>query len=148
MKTQALHKRSYKLVVDSTSMLLMMLFVYASVSKLLIVDDFQGQLMQSPLMPRAAIKLISIGVPAIELIVVFMLLFRRTIELGFYLSFFLMLSFTLYLIALVVTAGDIVPCSCGGILGQLDFGIHIVFNVVFCAFSVIGLYFLYKHPDL
>lgn len=141
MRTVILHKINKKLIVDGVSILLMLLFAYASISKLFILEAFQGQLMESPLFPRALIPLISILVPASELVVVLLLLFKQTLKAGLYFSFLLMSTFTFYLIALVIASGDIAPCSCGGILESLDFKTHIIFNAVYCALPSIGLYF-------
>ena len=59
---------------------------------------------------------------------------------GLYLSFFLMIAFTVY-IFLILNYSDFVPCSCGGIIEKLGWTEHMIFNICFalCALAAIGI---------
>jgi hypothetical protein len=58
---------------------------------------------------------------------------------GLYAFFSLMSLFTIY-IAVMLLSGSDIPCSCGGVLEEMSWGTHIVFNCVFVALSAWGIY--------
>ena len=123
--------------IEIASYLLIILFLYAAISKLVIFSEFQEQMSQSPLIPRNLIPFLAIFIPISELIIVWLLVFEKTLKVGFYLSFFTMLTFTIYIVALVTFAEN-VPCACGGILGSLGYFEHIVFNILFTLIALFG----------
>ncbi len=108
------------------------LFIYAALTKLLTHSAFLFQLSQSPLIPPSLIGFTSVFVPGLELILVVMLYFKRTYLFALYALFFLLFLFTAYIV-LLLTIDENAPCSCGGILNNLSFEAHIVFNVLFLA---------------
>ena len=122
------------------SLLFILLFVYAAVSKLLDFETFQTQLGQSPLLSAYA-KPVAIGVPLFELLISFLLMFkrfRRMALLGFYC---MMVMFTAYIV-IILNFTDFVPCSCGGVLEALGWTEHLIFNGVFVLLSGYLLWFL------
>ncbi|MGC1244316.1 MAG: MauE/DoxX family redox-associated membrane protein [Chryseosolibacter sp.] len=50
-----------------------------------------------------------------------------------------MFAFTGY-IAFILTFSPYVPCSCGGILSSMGWTEHLIFNVVFTALAVAGIF--------
>ncbi|MCD1117539.1 HTTM domain-containing protein [Chryseobacterium turcicum] len=104
-----------------------LLFCYASISKIIDFENFQVQIAQSPILSSVA-GFISYGVLIIELVVCFLLIFERTRIIGLYSSFFLMVSFTIY-IYVILNYSDNVPCSCGGILEKMGWRTHLIFNI-------------------
>jgi hypothetical protein len=58
-----------------------------------------------------------------------------------YSSAILMSAFTIY-IAVMLLSGSDIPCSCGGVVEELSWGAHIVFNSVFVILSLLGVYLL------
>jgi hypothetical protein len=50
----------------------------------------------------------------------------------------LMVSFTIYIIA-TLTFSKHIPCSCGGIIAQLSWKQHILFNTVFIILGFLGI---------
>ncbi|SHN07002.1 MauE/DoxX family redox-associated membrane protein [Chitinophaga sp. CF418] len=128
---------SRKFSLDILSALLVFLFVYTSISKLLDYDTFRRQLGQSPFITLYA-PVIVWALPVGELIIAGFLLFARTRLTGFYLSFFLLSLFTFYLMAML-RLSYFIPCSCGGVLQHLSWNAHIVFNIIFVIFSSIGV---------
>src|SRR6266705_3100424 len=86
------------------------MFSYASLSKLAVVGAFQYQLSQSPLIPQSMVQPLSFGIPIVELVIV-VLLFSNNLKMaGLYASFFMMIFFTIYLIALL-SINENLPCS-------------------------------------
>lgn len=132
--------RSSKLshvLIAVVSMLFILLFSYATVSKLLDFETFETQLGQSLLLKPFA-GWLSLGVIALELLITALLCFGTTRLLGFYLSFFLMLLFTTYIVVILNFASN-VPCSCGGVLEALGWKAHLIFNVFFIGMALIGI---------
>lgn len=116
-------------LADAAAYLFVLLFVYAAVSKLLEFEDFQIQLAQSPLLSAYA-RLVAPVIIAIELITAILLSFSVTRLVGLYLSFSLVVGFTIY-IYLILNYSEFIPCSCGGILEDMGWTEHLVFNLGF-----------------
>jgi hypothetical protein len=134
---------SRKLLLDILSALLVFLFIYTSISKLLDYDTFRRQLGQSPFITLYA-QVIVWALPMGEIIIAGFLLYPRTRLAGFYLSFFLLSLFTFYLVAMLKLS-YFIPCSCGGVLQHLSWNAHIVFNIVFVILSTIGVLLQERH---
>lgn len=124
-------------IVETISVLFVLLFVYAAISKLLDFEIFKVQLGQSPLLAPFQ-GTIAWMVPLLELIISIMLLIPILRVKALYASYALMTCFTLYIIT-VLKFSNRIPCSCGGILEKLGWEEHIVFNMVFIILSIIGL---------
>jgi len=128
-----------KTAIEIISSLLILLFVYAALSKLFEYNGFKVQLRNSEwLKPIAGI--IAWLVPAIELAISLMITVKATRILGLYASLILLLIFTLY-IAGMLLSGMRLPCSCGGIIQQLSWKQHLLFNLFFLLLSLIGIVF-------
>jgi hypothetical protein len=125
------------ILVETICYLYIFLFTYAAVSKIIDFDNFEIQLGQSPML-REFVFFISYGIPAIELILAGLLLFKKTKLIGLYGSFALMSSFSTYLFILL-TYSDYIPCSCGGILEKMGWEEHLAFNIVFLIMAVIAI---------
>lgn len=113
--------------VEFTSYFFILLFCYASISKIMDFENFQVQIAQSPIFSSVA-GFISYGVLITELLVCILLIFDRSRIIGLYSSFFLMVSFTIY-IYFILNYSDNVPCSCGGILEKMGWRTHLIFNI-------------------
>lgn len=114
-----------------------LLFIYASISKVLDFENFQVQLAQSPLLSAYA-GFISYAVIIVEIIVAVLVCIKDTRLIGLYLSLAIMVSFTVY-IYLILNFSDFVPCSCGGILEKLGWTEHLIFNIVCVLFAFVGI---------
>lgn len=126
-----------------SSILLVILFSYSAIVKGYDINLFQGQMVQSPLLPLSLIKFISYIIPIFEISIVFLLINEKTREFGFYLAYFLMLLFTLYLLTLVIFFSNNIPCACGGILVNMGYSTHILFNIFFTLLSLVSI-IIYK----
>ncbi|WP_110056693.1 MauE/DoxX family redox-associated membrane protein [Chitinophaga sp. S165] len=124
-------------IVFVIAVLLQVLFFYAAVSKVSDMEKFRTEIGQSPLLTYF-VPVIAIGVPVFEIAIVGLLYFERTRLLGLYLSLFLMAAFTAYVIAIMRFASH-VPCSCGGILSNMNWKQHLGFNIAFTGLALAGI---------
>lgn len=123
--------------------LLILLFIYSSLSKLSDYDRFVVQLSKSPYITAYA-DLIAWSIPATEILIALLLVIKRARLLGLYASFFLMSLFTAYLI-IMLNFSYYIPCSCGGVLEYLSWNQHIVFNAFFIILSSAGAIMQHKN---
>lgn len=124
-------------VVDVICYLLIFLFVYASVSKLIAVSDFRIQISQSPLLAPVS-GFVAWFIPIIELVISVQLVKRGWRLLGLMGSFGLMMAFTLY-IGAILQFSEHIPCSCGGVLQRLGWTEHLIFNIAFTLLALVGI---------
>lgn len=124
-------------LLELICLLYVLLFVYASVSKLLDFENFQIQLGQSPML-SAFTGWVSWGVIIIELVTACLLAFYKTRLLGLYISFVLMTMFTTY-IYIILNFSAFIPCSCGGVLEKLNWTQHLIFNICFIGIAILGV---------
>ena len=134
---QKLLPNYHSFLVPVTCYLYVLLFVYAALSKLLDFENFRVQLAESPLLSAYA-GLVAPAVIGLELLIVLLLCFKTSRLTGLYASFFLMVAFTVY-IYLILNYSDFVPCSCGGILEQLGWREHLVFNITFALLALLAI---------
>jgi uncharacterized membrane protein YphA (DoxX/SURF4 family) len=120
-------------IVGIISLLLILLMVYAALAKLNDFDNFRFGLSESPIIAPFA-GILAWAVPATELLIAVMLSLSFLRLAGLYASFVLMLLFTLYIIVMLSFYEDI-PCSCGGVLEDMSWGVHIAFNLLFVLLS-------------
>lgn len=132
--------------LDTIVFLLMLLFIYAALSKVLTFDLFVAQIGKSPLITAYAATL-AWAVPAVELIISVLLFFPKTRLVGMYGAFTLMFAFTAY-IAFILTFSPYVPCSCGGILNSMGWTEHLIFNAVFTILALIGIAIMVRNKPV
>lgn len=119
--------------------LLMLLFAYTAFSKIFAFGKFRFALSTAPLIGKYT-EVLAALIPAIELIIVALLLIPRTSKAGLMSAISLLSVFTGYLIFMVLTSANL-PCSCGGVIQQLSWKQHIVFNIFFIELGIVGIYF-------
>lgn len=132
-----------KAIVEGICLLYVLLFAYAAISKLIDHQQFAQQLQESPLHRFAAILVWL--VPASELVLAALLLIPTTRKLALYGSFLLMMTFTLYIIYILKYTLDI-PCSCGGLLEDMTWPQHLIFNIVFTALALTAIVLMRLSP--
>ncbi|MFH6961666.1 DoxX family protein [Flavobacterium plurextorum] len=125
------------LIVYIICLLYILLFVYAGVSKLLEFENFQIQIGQSPLLSAFAGP-ISWIVIFLEFLISALLSLERFRRIGLYLGFVLMVLFSVY-IFFIMNFASFVPCSCGGVLEDMNWQQHFLFNLLFVILGAIGL---------
>lgn len=134
-----------KFIIEAVSFLLIVLFIYAAVSKILDFSNFRVQLGKSPILDLFA-STIAVVVPTIEILISFILIFKKTRKLGLYASFALLMMFTFYLIV-ILNYSYYIPCSCGGILQGLSWRAHILFNSLFIGATALAI-LIYREPGV
>lgn len=134
-------KAKYVLIVRY---FVVLLFVYAAISKLITFDEFKVQLTQSPLLSIYA-GVIAYLVVISELVIAFLLNIRSTKLLGLYLSYGLMVAFSIY-IYLILNYSDFIPCSCGGVLEKLGWNEHLLFNIITSFLILLSIFYTEDKP--
>lgn len=124
-------------VVEIICFLFILLFMYAAASKLIDYEKFRVQLGQSPMLTAFA-GWVAWIIPTIEIIISLMLAFRKWQLFGLYAAFSLMVVFTGYIIV-ITKFSDYIPCSCGGILQDMTWNQHLVFNIAFVVLGITGI---------
>ncbi len=127
-----------QILLECISALLIMLFLYASLSKFLDFHTFTGEMNNQPL-PNSWTPFLVWFIPCSEILMCIALLFERTRLIGFYASLFFMSLFTIYSIIIVLNFFGRIPCSCGGVIKRLTWNQHIVLNLFFVALSISGI---------
>jgi putative oxidoreductase len=119
------------------SSLLIFLFGYTAISKLLSIDRFEAVLEQSPLISSGA-ALLSWQIPLAELGIVLLLIFSSTRKWGLWASLVMFSLFTVYLGYMVLFTPQL-PCSCGGVISIMSWKSHVLFNLCFIGLTVVGI---------
>jgi hypothetical protein len=130
-----------KVITEIIGSLLICLFIYAFVSKIIEYQLFANQLSKNPFLKHFA-GTVALVVPLSEILVAGLLVFKRTQLNGLYGSLILLSIFSVYIILLYLS-GKPLPCSCGGFVGLLSWPQHLLFNSIFILLSATGI-ILYK----
>ncbi|MCY1515491.1 hypothetical protein D9M68_500790 [compost metagenome] len=133
--SKTIYKRRF--FVDLVCYAYFLLFLYAAVSKLIDYESSELRMAKSPIITEFATILVWL-VPAVEIIIALMLVIPKTIMLGLYAALALMSMFTAYIIA-ILNFSDTIPCSCGGVLEQLSWTEHLVFNLTFIIMAMMAI---------
>ena len=133
---------SRKRIIEMLNALLILLFVYAGVSKLLDYTLFKNMLRLPPwYFPATVAGHIAWLLPVGLLSIAIMLLIPSLRLKGLWLSLLALLAFTTA-IALLFLSGASLPCSCNGVFAAMSWEWHALFNIVFILLTTItiGLY--------
>lgn len=125
------------IITDIISSLFILLFVYTSVSKLSNLTGFISVLFRSPLLSSYS-TFVAWAIPITEILISCLLFFRNTRKWGLLSSMILMCVFTGYLIYMIYFTPNL-PCSCGGVISQLSWKQHLIFNVIFTFLGTVGV---------
>lgn len=128
-------------VIAIITAMLMTLFFYTAISKLLDMEEFLRQLTNQALPGWSVVPLLWL-IPISELFTTVLLLIPITQKVGLYASAVLMTLFTVYMGLVLLNVFTRVPCSCGGVLRSLDFKTHFLFNLLFLVIAMVGIYMI------
>jgi hypothetical protein len=128
-----------ELVVGS----LILLYIYTATSKLLEFGSFRHVLSRSPLIGNIA-PVVAWILPSMEILISLLLILPQTRRIGLWCSFVLMLAFTGY-VGYMLAFTPHLPCSCGGVLKQMTWKQHLVFNIAYTIIALLGIW-LYQRP--
>lgn len=124
-----------------------LLLSYAALNKLMNYEAARRAMLMQVFSRKVALVLVWL-VPVIELLLVLLLLFVRTRLLGLWMATLLMLAFSIYLVVANLGGFGKVPCGCGGILGKMDYKVHLVFNLFFVALGVWGIVMVLRSTSI
>jgi hypothetical protein len=134
-----------KIIIEIISSLLILLFLYASVSKWLAFKVFIGEMNNQPF-PNWMTPWLVWSIPIVEVLIVAGLIFEKTRVFALYASLFLMMAFTIYTVAILLHTFKYIPCSCGGVIRKLTWPQHLVFNLFFVGISLLGIILKKREP--
>lgn len=130
-------------ITDLISALLLLLFLYTALSKLLDMQGFREQV-HLQVLPAWAADLLVLVLPPMELLAAGLLFFHKTRLAGFCLAGGLLVLFTGYVALVLLHAFGSVPCSCGGVLKTMNWQTHLYFNLAFTLLSLAGIALTYS----
>lgn len=125
--------------IDIIVALLILLFAYSGLTKLMDYQLFRNQLLVAPWRPLTlSAPYTALVLPLLLLFIVVLLLRPSTRVHGLQLSLLAMAGFTIYTGALLVFVQSL-PCNCAGVLPQLSWEWHFVLNIGFTLLTIIAL---------
>ncbi|WP_051892108.1 MauE/DoxX family redox-associated membrane protein [Arenibacter algicola] len=141
------YQKQREIIVEVTSLLFIILFAYAGLTKLLEGHLFYDNIRNSPVLRGKAIaSLASWAVPLSELAVALLLILKKTRLRGLYGAAVLMLLFTGYTVAILFFA-PYKPCSCGGIISLLSWEQHLLLNLILLLLALLAILLSPKHKN-
>ncbi|SDF95223.1 Methylamine utilisation protein MauE [Pedobacter terrae] len=114
------------------------LFFYAAYSKLMDYDKSRDQ-MNNQIFPSLISSILTWLIPTIEIILMLGLLFPFTRIKALWASLALLILFSSYIGLIMTGIFGRIPCSCGGILENMSYGKHLIFNLFFILIAIVGL---------
>ncbi|MFC0513120.1 MauE/DoxX family redox-associated membrane protein [Mucilaginibacter angelicae] len=118
--------------------LISLLWFYAAVSKLLNFQYFEEAMHKQPLGGSLQTLLIY-GLPPVEVLAGILLIVRKTMLPGLYISAVLFLIFTIYTGLILFRFFHHIPCACGGLIEHMGWKFHLGFNITFLALSAASI---------
>lgn len=132
-----LSDKTRRVIVDIICYLFIALFVYTAANKLMTFEYFVGVLGNSVLIGKYS-RIVSWLVVCSEILFSILLLLPRVKKIGLIGSVLLMGAFTLYLVYMI-NSGSQLTCSCGGVISEMDWNEHILFNSCFILIGIFGI---------
>jgi putative oxidoreductase len=126
------------ILTEIIAALFILLFMYTATSKFLEFSSFRTVLHMSPLIGDTA-SVVAWGLPLTEIVISLLLFFPRTRRKGLWASLVIMTLFTAY-IGYMIYFTPTRPCNCGGVLQQMTWKQHLIFNIFFTLLAGIGLW--------
>ncbi len=127
-----------KTIIEIIAALLILLFLYVSVSKWLGFQEFARDMHNQPFPGWMAASLVW-ALPPVEIFIALALMFDKTRVTGLWTALILMSLFTIYTAAILLGLYNRVPCGCGGLISGLSWGQHLFFNSFFLIISAAGI---------
>lgn len=126
-------------IIEIAASLLILLFIYASLSKLVNISEFRNDMLNQPF-PKWMSSMLVWFVPGIEILISLALSFKLTRLWGLWGSAVLMGAFTIYTAIVLLNVFGRVPCSCGGVIKRLTWTQHLFFNAFFLLVAILGIW--------
>lgn len=134
-----------QVTLECVCALLILLFLYASISKFLAFRTFIDEMNNQPL-PNSWTPFLVWAIPLLEIAISVTLLFERTRLPSLYASLLLMVLFTIYTGVVLLHFFPYVPCSCGGVIRHLTWRQHLILNFCYIVLSLLGVILQHRKP--
>lgn len=128
-----------EIILQGIATAIALLFCYAALSKLTDFARSRSEMLNQVFPEFIALILVWV-IPIAELFIVALLLYKPLRFTGFYASFILLSLFTIYIAMTMTGIFGSVPCSCGGILRHMGYGVHLIFNIFFILLALVGIF--------
>lgn len=135
--------RLHRYMIDIIAALLLLIYLYTAISKLSDTGSFEVALGNAPVIDVYDREL-SFLIPLLEILICVLLFFPRTRYVGLCISFLLLCLFTAYIFYLFASGSNL-PCRCGGVIEQLSWKEHLVFNIVLMSLNGFAIYCVAIH---
>lgn len=126
--------------------LLILLFLYTAVNKGANIGRFYGEINNQPFDNRLT-PFLTYGIPAAELLIAALIAWPPTRLKGCYAYTVVMIIFTIYVALITFGYYPRRPCGCAGVIENLSWPGHLVFNCIFTLLGAAAIVF-YKDWDL
>jgi hypothetical protein len=120
--------------LNISSFLLVLLFAYTGLNKLLTQKEFSQQLLQNAFLHPFAIPL-SFALPITEIIIAICLVFKYSWMVGIWSAALLMTLFSVYVGFMLFQHKAPLHCTCGGVISSITWRQHLLFNILFSAIA-------------
>lgn len=130
--------RLNRLLTELIGGLLILLFTYAAITKVAAFNTTLHEL-QNQVLPRGTAPYLAVGIPLLEVFIVAGLLTRRFKATALYASLGLMTVFTVYIGLALLQVYNRMPCSCGGVLKNMSWHAHFVFNLFYVVITLVAI---------
>lgn len=131
-------KAPKNIIINILQFLLVLLWTYASMVKLFDFETARNEMLNQ-VFPEGLANIFAWLVPLTEIFTAVLILFPGTAYSGYWISLLLLVSFTLYILFGLLHFYSRMPCSCGGIISQLSWGQHLLFNLFFITISLTAI---------
>lgn len=118
---------------------LLALWIPVVIDKLMDFSSFRMGILNQPFSDHLGNILIYV-LPVVEILTITLLIGNKTNRYGMYMSAILMFLFTGYVGLALAGAWEKLPCGCGSVINGMSWKQHFIFNVVFLALSIAGVY--------
>ena len=125
------------IIVEVICSLFIILFVYAALSKVLDFQKFRVELGKSPVLNSLS-SFVAYSIPIIEILISIALSIKKMQYVTLYAAFSLMVMFSTYIV-IILNFSSYIPCSCGGVLQNMTWLQHLIFNLFFILFATIAI---------
>lgn len=130
--------QSKQLFIEIAVALYVLLFLYTAIMKLRDIPFFVGSMSHTPAL-RPYANILGGMIPAMEIAIVILLIIPATRHYGLLTGTGLMAIFSLYVAFILISMKEL-PCSCGGVLQQLNWPQHLIFNSAFLLTGILACY--------
>ncbi len=127
-----------QLYIEIVVALYVLLFLYTAIMKFRDIPFFIGSMSHTPLL-RPFAGILAGMIPTMEIAIAILLIIPRTRHYGLLTGTGLMAIFTLYVTFILTTMKEL-PCSCGGVIQQLKWKEHLIFNSGFLLAGILACY--------